>query len=316
VADLSPLQQTGALFSGVGVMLVLASLVGFGLKRWLVHGKQHALIDNLNTRIKSWWVLILVIGVAFLAGRVGMTLLFLFVSFAALREFMALASTHRDDRNARVVSFCIVLPAQYVLVYMGWYRLYTIFIPAYAFVVLPIIIAAAGDTRRLLERTAQLQWGLMICVFCISHVPALLTLNIPGYEGRNLLLVAFLVLVVQSSDVLQYIWGKLVGKRPVAPLISPSKTWEGFVGGVASATVLGTALYWLTPFAPWQAALMALAINTAGFFGGLVFSAIKRDRGVKDWGQMIQGHGGMLDRVDSVVFAAPVFFHLTRLWCA
>lgn len=297
-------------------MLVMASLVGFGLKRWLAHGRRHGVIDNLNTRIKSWWVLVLAIGVAFLAGRAGTTLLFLFVSFVALREFMALASTTRGDWGARVVSFGLVLPTQYVLVYMGWYALYTVFIPVYAFVVLPIVIAAAGDTRRLFERTALVQWGLMICVFCISHVPALLTLHIPGYEGRNLLLVAFLVLVVQSSDVLQYIWGKLVGKRSVAPVISPSKTWEGLVGGVASATVLGAALYGITPFTPWQAALMALAINTAGFFGGLVFSAIKRDRGVKDWGQMIQGHGGMLDRVDSVVFAAPVFFHLTRMWAA
>jgi phosphatidate cytidylyltransferase len=316
MGNFSPLQQTGTLFGGVGVVLVLASLVGFGLKQWLAHGQRHALIDNLNTRIKSWWVLVLVIGVAFLAGRAGMTLLFLFVSFAALREFVSLTSARSGDRSARVFSFWVVLPAQYACVYMGWYALYTTFIPVYAFLVLPLLIAASGDSGRILDRAAQLQWGLMICVFCISHVPALLTLDIPGYEGRNLLLIAFLVLVVQSSDVLQYIWGTLVGKRPFAPLISPSKTWEGLVGGVASATVLGAALYWITPFAPWQAAVMALAINTAGFFGGLVFSAIKRDRGVKDWGQMIGGHGGMLDRVDSVVFAAPVFFHLTRLWFA
>ena len=133
-----------------------------------------------------------------------------------------------------------------------------------------------------------------------------------AYQGRDLLLIAFLVLVVQSSDVLQYIWGKLIGRRQVAPVVSPSKTWEGLLGGVATATALGAALYWITPFNPWQAALMALAINTMGFFGGLAMSAIKRDRGVKDWGQMIEGHGGMLDRLDSVVFAAPVFFHLTR----
>jgi phosphatidate cytidylyltransferase len=159
---------------------------------------------------------------------------------------------------------------------------------------------------------SKIQWGLIICVYCISHVPALLALNIPGYEGRNLLLIAFLVIVVQSSDVLQYVWGKLFGKHKVAPDVSPSKTVEGLVGGVLSATALGAALFWITPFNPWQAALMALAINVMGFFGGLVMSAIKRDRGVKDWGHMIEGHGGMLDRLDSVAFAAPVFFHLTR----
>jgi phosphatidate cytidylyltransferase len=161
---------------------------------------------------------------------------------------------------------------------------------------------------------SQVQWGLMICVFCVSHVPALLTLEIPAYEGRGLLLIAFQVLVVQSSDVLQYVWGKLLGRRKVAPLLSPSKTWEGLIGGVASATLLGAALWWLTPFSPIQAGLMALLINLMGFFGGLVMSAIKRDRGVKDWGHMIAGHGGMLDRLDSVIFAAPIFFHVTRYW--
>ena len=149
---------------------------------------------------------------------------------------------------------------------------------------------------------------------CLSHVPALLNLRIAGYEGRNLLLIAFLVLVVQSSDVLQYVWGKLLGRRKIAPLLSPSKTWEGFLGGVGSATLIGVALYWITPFTPGQAALMAVIVCLMGFFGGLVMSAIKRDRGVKDWGQMIEGHGGMLDRLDSVIFAAPVFFHLTRFF--
>ena len=155
---------------------------------------------------------------------------------------------------------------------------------------------------------------LMISVFSLSHVPALLGLKIPGYEGRNLLLIAFLILVVQSSDVLQYIWGKLLGRHKIAPELSPSKTVEGFAGGVASATILGSLLWWITPFSPWQAGAIALLISLMGFFGGLVMSAIKRDRGVKDWGDLIEGHGGMLDRIDAVVFAAPVFFHVTRYW--
>ena len=152
----------------------------------------------------------------------------------------------------------------------------------------------------------------MICVYCISHVPALLMLDIPGYQGRNALLICFLVLVVQMSDVLQYVWGKLCGRRKIAPTISSAKTWEGLIGGVASATALGAALFWITPFTPLEAALMALVVNTMGVLGGLVMSAIKRSRGIKDWGSLIEGHGGMLDRLDSMVFAAPAFFHLTR----
>jgi phosphatidate cytidylyltransferase len=163
-----------------------------------------------------------------------------------------------------------------------------------------------------MTRIAEMQWGLMVCVYCISHVPALVTLTIPGNEGRGLMLIAFLVLVVQASDVLQYVWGKLLGRTRVAPNLSPSKTWEGLIGGVLSATLIGALLSVITPFSMVEAAMLALVITLMGFLGGLVMSAIKRDRGVKDWGRMIEGHGGMLDRMDSVVFAAPVFFHLVR----
>jgi phosphatidate cytidylyltransferase len=307
-------QETLAIFASIGATLVLASVVGFLLKKRRAPDQPHGAIDNLNARIRAWWVMVLVIGLAFVFGRAGVIVLFLFVSFFALREFMSLTYTRRGDHDALATSFFIVLPLQYWFVWIGWYGLYSIFIPVYAFLVLPILSALSGDTMRFLERAAKVQWGLMVCVFCISHVPALLTLDIPGFEGRNLLLIVFLVLVVQSSDVLQYIWGKLFGRHTIAPDVSPSKTLEGLIGGVASATAIGAALWWITPFKPWQSALIALAINVMGFLGGLVMSAIKRDRGVKDWGDMIEGHGGMLDRLDSVVFAAPVFFHITRYW--
>ena len=258
--------------------------------------------------------MVAIIGVAFAFGRNGVLALFAFVSYAALREYVTLAYTRSGDHMTLAVMFYLVLPMQYFLIWIDWYGLYSIFIPVHAFLVLPILASLGGDTTRFLERAAKLQWGLMICVFCLSHVPALLTLDIPGYDGRHLLLSAFLFIVVQGSDVLQYVCGKLAGRHPVAPLLSPSKTVEGTVGGIALATLLGAALYWITPFTPWQAALVALAVCTMGFLGGLVMSAIKRDRGVKDWGTMIEGHGGMLDRLDSVVFAAPIYFHVLRHW--
>ena len=313
---LTPAQQTYSLFAGIGLVLLIASVIGYALKASVAKGQPHATIDNLNARIKAWWVMVLVIGFSFLFGRPGVVLLFLVISFFALREFLSLMYSRTADYFALAAAFYVVLPVQYLLVYVGWYGLYSIFIPVYAFLLLPILEVTAGDTKRFLERSSKVQWGLMICVFCIAHVPALLTLEIKGYEDRNLLLIAFLVIVVQSSDVLQYVWGKLFGKTKLAPEVSPSKTVEGLVGGVASATALGAFLWWITPFNFWQAALMALAINVMGFFGGLVMSAIKRDRGVKDWGHMIEGHGGMLDRLDSVVFAAPIFFHLTRYFFA
>lgn len=306
--------QTMLLFAGIGGILVFASLVGFALKLRIGLDQPHSVVDNLNTRIKAWWVMAAVIGVAVAVGKAGTIVLFAFASFVALREFITISPTGRGDHQALLMSFVVVLPAQYFFVWIEWYGMYTIFIPVYAFLFLPIVAALSLDTRNFLERTAVIQWGLMISVFCISHVPALLTLDIPGYEGRNLLLLIFLILVVQSSDVLQYVWGKLLGRRKIAPGLSPSKTVEGFVGGVLSASGLGAALWWITPFEPGQAFLVALAITLMGFLGGLVMSAIKRDRGVKDWGSLIEGHGGMLDRLDSVCFSAPVFFHITRYW--
>ncbi|HEV3415472.1 MAG TPA: phosphatidate cytidylyltransferase, partial [Pirellulales bacterium] len=165
-------------------------------------------------------------------------------------------------------------------------------------------------------RTAKIQAGLLICVYCLSFAPALLYLNLPnrGSEGANFRLLFFFILMVQFSDALQFLWSKLVGRTVIAPTVSPSKTWEGFIGGTASATLLGAALWWATPFEPWGAAGMSLLTSIMGFAGGMTMSAIKRDRGVKDYGTLVEGHGGVLDRIDSICFAAPVFFHVTRFY--
>lgn len=305
-------RDTLLLFCGIGCMLILASLIGFILKR--KYTETNSVIVNLNARINAWWVMVLVIGTAFALGNIAVVILFFLMSGFALREFITITPTNRNDYYALLFSFYIVLPGQYLLVAMAWYGLFSIFIPVYVFLMLPVLASVTGSTKNFLERTAKVQWGLMITVYCISCVPALLTLHIVGYEHRNLLLIAFLVIVVQLSDVLQYIVGKLFGKRKIAPTLSPSKTIEGFVGGIAAASLIGACLWWITPFTFWQAAIISLMITLLGFFGGLVMSAIKRDRGIKDWGHMIEGHGGMLDRLDSVCFAAPIFFHVVRFW--
>ena len=299
---------------GIFGILIVASAVGYVLQKKFSPDGANSAIENLNARIKAWWIMVIFIGIAFLAGRAGVIILFAFCSFAALREFITLTNTKRADHWALASAFFVVLPIQYYLLWAEEYGIYSIFVPVYAFLLMPIVSVLRGDTERFLIRIAEVQWALMICVFCASHVPALLTLTIPGYEGRNVLLIAFLVIVVQLSDVLQYVWGKLFGRTKIAPKLSPSKRVEGFVGGVASATLIGAALWWITPFTPFQAGLLALIITLMGFFGGLVMSAIKRDRGVKDWGHIIEGHGGLIDRLDSVVFSAPIFFHLVRYW--
>jgi phosphatidate cytidylyltransferase len=229
-----------------------------------------------------------------------------------LREFITLTPTHRGDHRALFWIFFVFTPLQYVLIWKQWYGLFSILIPVYAFLYIPIRVSMAGDTSQFLERTAKIQWGLMVCVFCLSHAPALLILRIPGYEGQNAKLVFFLILVAQLSDVFQYVWGKLLGKRRIAPNVSPNKTWEGLIGGGLTAVGLGTALHGVTPFTPLQAAGLSALIVLMGFWGGLTMSAIKRDRGVKDYGSIIMGHGGVMDRIDSICFAAPIFFHVTR----
>ncbi|WP_116600263.1 phosphatidate cytidylyltransferase [Primorskyibacter marinus] len=277
-------------------------------------GADNLTIQNLTARINAWWVMVAIMAIAFLAGTAGVVILFAICSFAALREFLTLTNTAAADHWALAAAVFIVLPLQYLSVGMGWYGFYSIFIPVYAFLLMPILSTLHGQSKNFLIRVSEAQWALMIAVFCVSHVPALLSLNIPGYEGKNLFLIFFLIVVVQSSDVLQYVWGKLLGCRKIAPTLSPSKTLEGLVGGVISASLLGAALFWITPFSVLQAFALSLVITLMGFFGGLVMSAIKRDRGVKDWGHLIAGHGGFIDRLDSVIFSAPIFFHIVRFY--
>jgi phosphatidate cytidylyltransferase len=200
------------------------------------------------------------------------------------------------------------------LVGIRWYGLFIIFIPVYSFAFIPFRRVLNGETKGFLASTARIQWALLVCVYAVSHMPMLLALPLKGYEGQNAKLLFFFVLTVQLSDVLQYVWGKTCGKHPIAPHVSPSKTVEGTLGGIATTVAISTCLWWATPFAPWQAALMALLICAAGFFGGLVMSAIKRDLGAKDWGASIAGHGGFMDRIDSLCFAAPLFFHMCAFY--
>lgn len=297
---------------GVAIALVVATGVGLVLDRAVVSPGGRAVVVNMNARIRGWWVMCLTFLISLLSGGKGSVVLFGFISVLALREFATLTPTLRADHRPLCWAFFGVIPLQYWLVAVGRLDLSTVLIPVGAFMLLAFRSALAGDRTRFLERAADIHWGLMVCVYAVSHVPALLSLTIPGYEGQNLKLLVFFVLVVQSSDVLQYVWGTWLGRTPIAPMISPSKTWEGFLGGAGSATLLGASVWWITPFTPSEAAVLSLILTLMGFAGGLIMSAVKRDRGVKDYGALIQGHGGILDRIDSICFAAPVFFHVTR----
>ena len=310
---MSSYQRDGLLlFVGIGVLLIVASTIGWLLKRRMK--SPNSVIDNLNKRINAWWVMVAIFAIAIFLGKFAVIILFFIASGIALREFLTLTPITRYDYWPLLFAYFIVLPLQYILVAVSWYELFCIFIPIYGFLFLAILAAITGSAHNFLARIAEVQWGLMITVYSISFLPALLTLPIDYYQDRNLLLIVFLVFVVELSDVLQYVFGKLFGKHSISPNLSPSKTIEGFIGGILSASLIGACLWWITPFSFIQAGLISLMITLLGFLGGLVMSAIKRDRGVKDWGKLISGHGGVLDRLDSICFAAPIFFHVVRYY--
>jgi phosphatidate cytidylyltransferase len=300
-----------ALLLGV---LSLGSVAGVVLARSVKTEKGKETVANLNARVKAWWAMTAVFMLSVAVGPIGSVVLFALISFMALREYFALSPTMRADHRVLLWLVFVILPVNYILVGIQWYGMFAIFIPVYAFIGLQVGASISGSTEQFLDRTARTQWGMMVTVYFVSYVPAILMLQIPGYSdaGQNFKLLLFLVTVAQASDVLQYVVGKLAGRHPIAPNVSPNKTVEGFAGGIVLASLLGAGLYWITPFTVQQAGLLALVICLMGFAGGLIMSATKRDRGVKDFGALLPGHGGILDRIDSICFAAPIFFHLTR----
>jgi len=297
------------LFGGMAAILTVATVIGQIIRLRKGRGK---VVDNLNQRIWAWWGMIFIIFLALFIGNIGTVVLFGIISFLALREFISLIPTRLADHRTLFWAFFIITPLQYYFVATQWYGMMSIFIPVYAFIFVAIRGVLGGDATEYLARTSKIQWALMVCVFALSHIPALLMLSLSGGPAQNFKLILFILTVVQISDILQYCFGKLFGKHLVAPKISPNKTVEGLVGGILSASLVGILLSPITPFSWWQSGIISLLLTSLGFFGGVVMSAIKRDQGVKDFGSALPGHGGILDRVDSLCFSAPVFFHIVR----
>ncbi len=318
--SLTGTQQVGAMFVILFGLLLLASFVNFALslrdygddaaadaKRYELH--------NLEGVLRSSWIMMLVFWVGWMAGEWVAIWLFGLVSFFALREFLTLSPTRRGDHRSLVLAFFVVLPVQYWLVGTEHFDLFTVFIPVYVFLAIPVVSALANDPQRFLERNAKLQWGIMVCIYGMSHVPALLLLDFPNYDKKNAFLVFFLVIVVQTCVVVQHFASRKLKRPPTAPNISQSFNWRSWLIALLVAGLVGAALSGITPFWPPQGFVMAIIACAAGTLGHLVMKALKRDRGIPSWGgQMasVTGAGGLLDRVDALCFAAPVFFHSVR----
>ncbi len=265
---------------------------------------------NLRERVVSWWVMAALIGVALLLGWPAVTLLFLVISFIALREFLSLAPTRREDRLVILVAY-LAIPVSYLTIAGDQYILFLLFIPVWTFLTLPFLMACAGQTRGYLSTAASIQWGLVTCVYNLGYVAMQMRTPDDEAPAGAAGLVFFLLLATGANDVAQYLWGKLLGRRKIMPTVSPNKTWEGFIGGWITTAVL---IWFLAPiFTPLKGlglTVLAFALPLAGFAGDVTMSAIKRDIGVKDTSRLIPGHGGVLDRADSLTFTAPLYFHV------
>lgn len=293
---------------GLFSVLVLASLAVWFLKR----KNPESDYKELELRVRSWWMMIAVFSLAMIISRKVSIVFFALISFLAFKEYLTMIPTRRADHRVLLWAY-LAIPIQYLWVAIEWYGMFIIFIPVYVFLFLPFRMILIGETDGFVKAVGTLHWGMMLTVFCISHVAFLLVM--PGQDGGpgGAALVLYLVILTQANDVAQYLWGKSMGKKKIIPKVSPNKTVEGFLGGLGTITVLAVILApLLTPLSFFHSAMAGLLIASAGFVGDVSVSALKRDLQLKDSGSLLPGHGGIMDRVDSLTYSAPLFFHFIR----
>ncbi|WP_456452383.1 phosphatidate cytidylyltransferase [Hydrogenimonas sp.] len=282
-------------------ILVLAALVVASL------AVRRSDSRELRLRVRSWWAMAALFFGLLALGRGGAVTLFALVSYLALKEYFTMIPIRRVDRRIIFWAY-LAIPVQYGWAYMGWYEMFIIWVPVYLFLFLPFRQVLTGDTQGFVESTGKVQWGLMLFLFSLSHLGFMATL--PPVKGASgLETVMFVVVLTELNDIYQYLWGQRLGRRKIVPRVSPNKTVEGFAGALVTTTATALALRFLTPFTPAEAALAGLIVGAAGFVGDVVVSMIKRDVGIKDSGTTIPGHGGVLDRIDSLTYTAPLMFH-------
>lgn len=312
--------------------LGISSIAGWALARREKMGAESAVVRRFNQNLRVWWTMAVIIAFGFLLQRLGIVLLFGILSFWSLREFITMTPTRRGDHRSLFWVFFVFTPLQYILIGLGsnppemfggpevdYYKFYSIMIPVYASLFIPARAAFAGDFKRFLERSAKIQFGLLICVYSLSYAPAILDLDLvttEGYvwDGSTTSVLVFFLLIAQLAAVFERVWGKLAGRTVIADKINASRTWEGFVGSMVATGIVAAALSWATPFHPWEAGVLGSVVAVMGCSGTLTMSAIKRDRGVTDTGTLVQGHAGLLDQIDNVCFSAPIFYHITRFF--
>jgi len=296
------LYAIGAIFA----VLIVATIIVW----WIGRNKPGEGATELMLRVKSWWIMIGVFTLAMVIDRAIATILLAFVSYLALKEYFSLIPTRRVDRLVLLFAY-LAVPIQFYWAYIGWYDMFVVFIPVWMFLFVPMVMVLLGQTEGFLRAVGMMSWGLMMTVFTLSHAAMLLVgADFDNGEAGGAGLLLFLVALTQFNDVAQFTWGKLTGKHAIVPSVSPKKTWEGFVGGAITTAAVAALVGPFLTIMPWHwSAAAGAMIAVAGFIGDVNMSAVKRDLKVKDSGGLIPGHGGILDRVDSLTYAAPVFLH-------
>jgi Predicted CDP-diglyceride synthetase/phosphatidate cytidylyltransferase len=295
--------------AGVFGLLAFLTVVFHGVK--LAKGPSK-LVNELIERTHSWWVMVLIASVVLFVNNyiaaVGLALLSAF----ALRELLNSISLRNSD--SRPILWCfLTIPVQYLLVLFQVDNYYGIFIPVFVFTFLAFRSVSRGDTKDITRSLGIINWSLMITVFSFSHILMILVYPFKGFaSSENAQIVLFLLLITELNDVFQFTWGKLFGKTKIIPSVSPNKTLEGFVGGFLTTAILAASLGFMVHLEPLHAGAIGALMAVVGFFGDLTFSAIKRDFQIKDLGSVIPGHGGILDRMDSLAFTGMIFFYIFK----
>lgn len=304
-----------AYFTILAVLVVLTA-IGTFIGQWLSSKSTTDLAINrnriINSRIRAAWGLIFVFAVAVYLGQGALVFIFAIASFFSLREFIALTPTRRHDHSILILAFYVAIPVQYILVWLNYYNLFTLFIPVYLFLALPVVMVLSKDTDRFLERVAKVQWGIMLCIFCVSHAPAIASIDLQRYHSSGLFVLLYFLMVLYFADLFQILVSAIFGGRP--SFSNPNKTYKGIILGSIGALAIGSALFWMTPFRAWQAPLMSLLIIVSGTLGGLVMSSVKRSLGAKRLDNTMLLTRGTLDRLEMLFFAAPVYYHALLLF--
>jgi phosphatidate cytidylyltransferase len=307
-------QQVGLLFVALFGVLVVVTLIAFWRSLRELAPDRPQTHEQFHRDLRAVWLGAVLFWVSWALGALAATLLFGAIAFLALREFITLTHTRRADHRSLLLAFFLVLPLQFVFAGSRHFDLFTVFIPVYVFFAIPVVSAFGNDPQRFLERTAKIQWGIMVCIYGMSHAPALLLVDLPGYADRGAFLVFYLVVVVATAQIVQELASRRLRRRPVARAISRSFSWRAWLIGSLGAAFVGVLLYWATPFKPIPALVMGCIAGATGTLGEFVMKALKRDAGVRSWGgrASVTGAVGLLDRVAPLCFAAPVFFHAVR----